>query len=314
LPNIHIPTDRSAMSPRVGDEKPVPKPPWLKVRLPTHGNFFQVSDLLKKKRLHTICQSAKCPNIAACWSAKTATFLMLGDRCTRSCAFCAVAKGTPLPPLTEEPHLVADAVASLELDYAVITSVTRDDLADGGASFFAAVVKAIKEKRPRARVEVLIPDFQAHVRALETVIKAGPDVLNHNLETTEPRYPLINRPAENYRRSLNLLKRAKEMGALTKSGLMVGLGEDEPEIDRTLSDLRSVGCDLLTMGQYLRPSSANIPVKKYYTPQEFENFKIRALDLGFRGVEAGPLVRSSYEARKMFDSLQRGAATGSCAI
>lgn len=302
------------MSPRVGDEKSVPKPPWLKVRLPTHGNFFQVSDLLKKKGLHTICQSAKCPNIAACWSARTATFLILGDRCTRSCAFCAVTKGAPLPPLAEEPRLVAEAVASLELDYAVITSVTRDDLVDGGAPFFAAAVKAIKEKRPRARVEVLIPDFRGNEEALETVLKAGPDILNHNLETTEPQYPLINRPAENYRRSLDLLKRAKEMGALTKSGLMVGLGENEPEIYRTLSDLRSVDCDLLTMGQYLRPSSTNVPVKKYYTPQEFEDFKIRALALGFRGVRAGPLVRSSYEAHKMFDSLQRGPAIDSCAI
>jgi len=298
----------------VSDYKSPPKPPWLKVRLPTHGNFFHVADLLKKNSLHTICQSAKCPNISECWSAKTATFLILGDTCTRNCAFCAVKKGLPLPPLAEEPGLVAEAVASLGLDYAVITSVTRDDLPDGGASFFAATIKAIKKKNPEAKVEVLIPDFKGDERALAMVIEAGPDILNHNLETTESRYPLIHRPPENYERSLNVLKRAKEMAALTKSGLMVGLGENKPEINQTLSDLRSVKCDLLTIGQYLQPATSNVPVRKYYRPQEFEEFKIKALDLGFKDVEAGPLVRSSYQAHRMFHSVEKGATIESCAI
>lgn len=314
MPNIQIPTDKSAASLYMDDTKSTPKPPWLKVRLPTHGNFFHVAALLKKNRLRTICQSAKCPNISECWSARTATFLILGDTCTRNCAFCAVKKGAPLPPLAEEPRHVAEAVASLGIDYAVITSVTRDDLSDGGASFFADTVKAIKNKKPDAKVEVLIPDFKGNEEALATVVEASPDILNHNLETTEPRYPLINRPPENYQRSLNVLKKAKEMGALAKSGLMVGLGESEPEINRALSDLRSVACDLLTIGQYLQPAKSNIPVRKYYTPQEFEELKISALDLGFKDVEAGPLVRSSYQARRMFHSVEKGATIDSCAI
>lgn len=292
----------------------MPKPSWLKVRLPTRGNFFQVADLLKKNHLHTICQSAKCPNISECWSARTATFLILGDTCTRNCAFCAVKKGEPLLPPAEESRHVAEAVVSLGIDYAVITSVTRDDLSDGGASFFADTVKAIKKRKPEAKVEVLIPDFKGDKKALETVLAAGPEVLNHNLETTEPRYPLINRPPENYRRSLNVLKRAKELGALIKSGIMVGLSESEPEINRTLFDLRSVGCDLLTIGQYLQPAKSNVSVRKYYTPQEFEDFKIRALELGFKDVEAGPLVRSSYRAHKMFHSVEKGATIDSCVI
>jgi len=314
LPNTQIPIEKSAMSHGVDDSKYLPKPSWLKVRLPTHGNFFHVADLLNKNQLHTICQSAKCPNISECWSARTATFLILGDTCTRNCAFCAVKKGTPFPPLADEPRRVAEAVVSLGIDYAVITSVTRDDLLDGGASIFAHTVKAVKKRKPEAKVEVLIPDFNGDKEALETVIKAGPDVLNHNLETTESRYPLIHRPPENYQRSLNILKRAKEMGALTKSGIMVGLGENEPEINRTLSDLRSVGCDLLTIGQYLQPAKSNVPVRKYYTPQEFENFKVRAHDLGFKDVEAGPLVRSSYQAQRMFHSFEKGATIESCAF
>jgi lipoic acid synthetase len=290
----------------------VPKPPWLKIRLPAHSSYFDVFDLLKKSRLNTICQSAKCPNISECWSARTATFLILGDTCTRGCGFCAVKKGLPLPPSAEEPQKVAEAVASLGLSYAVITSVTRDDLDDGGASLFARTIRAIKGRNPQAKVEALIPDFQGDEDALAAVIQAGPDVLNHNIETTEACYPRINRPRENYRRSLSVLAKAKDLGALTKSGLMLGLGEARQEIDRTLADLKSAGCDLLTIGQYLQPARNNPPVRQYYTPGEFEEIKIRALALGFEGVEAGPLVRSSYHARRMFHSRPQGGARTSC--
>lgn len=289
------------------------KPAWLKVKLPTESSFFQVAEILRTNRLHTICRSARCPNISECWSARTATFLILGDVCTRDCSFCAVRKGAPQPPSAEEPRRVAEAVAAMGLDYAVITSVTRDDLADGGASHFAATIRAIKTANPRAKVEVLIPDFKGDERALAAVIEAGPDVLNHNLETTESCYPLINRAPQNYRRSLDVLKRAREMGALAKSGLMVGLGEDEVEIMQTLSDLRAAGCDLLTIGQYLRPSASHAPVRKYYPPEEFEELKKKAKKLGFKGIEAGPLVRSSYQAHRMFNSLGKGAGRDPCA-
>ncbi len=289
------------------------KPAWLKVRLPTESSFFQVAEILRANRLHTICQSARCPNISECWSARTATFLILGDVCTRDCGFCAVKKGMPQPPSAQEPGHVAEAVAAMGLNYAVITSVTRDDLADGGARLYAATIRAVKTANPRVRVEVLVPDFKGDEGALAAVVEAGPDVLNHNLETTENCYPLINRPLENYRRSLGVLRRAREMGALTKSGLMVGLGEGEEEILRTLFDLRAAGCDLLTIGQYLRPSASHAPVRKYYLPKEFEELKKKARELRFRAVEAGPLVRSSYRAHRMFNSLGKGANGNPCA-
>jgi lipoic acid synthetase len=296
-------------------DKPVPppKPPWLKVRLPAQGSFFEVSSLLKKTRLHTICQSARCPNIGECWSARTATFLILGDTCTRACGFCAVKKGTPSGPSGEEAAQVAEAVASLGLAYAVVTSVTRDDLPDGGASAFARTIRAIRERTPQARVEVLIPDFQGKEEAIAAVVAAGPDVLNHNLETTENCYPRINRPPGNYRRSLGVLETAKKLGALTKSGLMVGLGETGSEIERTLSDLRKAGCELLTIGQYLQPGRANPPVSRYYAPEEFEEMGSRALALGFRDVAAGPLVRSSYRAHQLFLSSAPGGDRNPCA-
>ena len=289
------------------------KPSWLKVRLPAHGSFFEVSSILERNHLHTICQSAKCPNIAECWTARTATFLILGDTCTRQCAFCAVKKGAPAGQSEEEPEQVAEAVASLGLDYAVVTSVTRDDLPDGGASAFAETIRAIKKRRPQANVEVLVPDFQGSEEAMAAVISSGPDVLNHNLETTEPGYPRIGRPRENYRRSLGVLEAAKKLGALTKSGLMVGLGETGPDIEQTLSDLRGVGCDLLTIGQYLQPGRQNPPVSRYYTPEEFVGMQARALALGFKDVAAGPLVRSSYRAHKLFQSSAPGGAQNPCA-
>jgi lipoic acid synthetase len=280
----------------------------LKVRLPAHGNFFEVYSILRRNHLHTVCQSAKCPNIAECWSARTATFLILGDTCTRECGFCAVKKGVPAKPSEDEPGQVAEAVADMGLDYAVVTSVTRDDLPDGGAAAFVRTLRAIKARRPQAKVEVLIPDFQGSEEAIAAVIASGPDVLNHNLETTEPGYPRINRPSPNYRRSLGVLKKAKSLGARTKSGLMVGLGESGEEVERTLADLRSVGCDLLTIGQYLQPSKLNPPVRRYYRPEEFEAMRERALALGFRDVAAAPLVRSSYQAHRLFLASTTGGA------
>ncbi len=282
------------------------KPSWLKVQLPSHVNFFRVGDLLKSQQLNTICQSGRCPNIAECWSARTATFLLLGDICTRNCAFCAVAKGKTSPPSPEEPFRVAEAVNALGLDYAVLTSVTRDDLPDGGASHFVETVRAIKARHTRIKVEVLVPDFQGNQTALAAVIQSGPDVVNHNLETVERCYPLINRPRHHYQRSLDLLRRARQMGAITKSGLMVGLGEEEEEILKTIADLAEAGCHFLTIGQYLQPSRNHAPVHKYYHPDEFDRFSKKALSFGFRAVEAGPLVRSSYQARRMFNSLTSG--------
>lgn len=281
------------------------KPPWLKVKLPTHENFFFVSQLLKKFELKTICQSAKCPNTSECWTHKTATFLILGDMCTRACAFCAVPKGEPSLPPKEEPERVAEAVSKMNLHYVVITSVTRDDLSDGGASQFASTLRAIKQRNSGIGVEVLIPDFNGDEKALRTVMAADPDVVNHNIEVPENIYPLINRPIQNYRRSLKTLQRAKTMGATTKSGLMIGLGEKKQNIFQTFADLRSVSCDLLTIGQYLQPSRHNTPTKKYYTPEEFAELKDIALECGFYEVESGPLVRSSYGAYGMYKKLKR---------
>jgi lipoic acid synthetase len=276
----------------------------LKVRLPSHGEFFRVSDLLKSKHLHTICRSARCPNIGHCWERKTATFLILGDTCTRNCGFCAVAKGVPAALDSGEPDRVADAALSLGLKYVVITSVTRDDLPDGGAGHFARTVRAVKAGSPGTKVEALIPDFAGDETALDIVLQARPDVLNHNLETVEALYPEIGRPAGNYRRSLGVLASAKRKGARTKSGLMLGLGEGPAEILRAFADLRQAGCDLLTLGQYLQPAAANPPVARYYPPGEFEAFRERALGLGFQEVVAGPLVRSSFEAERLYETVR----------
>jgi lipoic acid synthetase len=284
---------------------PTPKkPPWLKVKLPTHKNFFYVSSLVREFNLNTICQSARCPNISECWSNRTATFLILGDVCTRDCSFCAVKHGTPVPDIGDEAARVAESVEAMGLRYAVITSVTRDDLPDGGASHFAAVIRAIRETRPETKVEVLIPDFMGDAGALATVLEAGPDVLNHNLEVPEALYPRINRPQGNYRRSLQVLERAGRAGAVTKSGLMLGLGETRDNILRTLQDLKDTGCQLLTIGQYLKATKNNPHVVRYYTPDEFEHMKTAAVGMGFSEVEAGPLVRSSYRAHRLFQGLK----------
>jgi len=276
------------------------KPSWLKVKFPSHQNFFVLSNLLKEGNINTICQSAKCPNITECWTHRTATFLILGDTCTRNCSFCAVKKGTPSPPSKDEASRVADVASSMGLRYVVVTSVTRDDLSDGGAFLFVETIRAVRNKIPAAKIEILTPDFNGNQEALMTVVADRPDIFNHNIEIPESFYPAINRPNENYRRSLGVLERAKEFGAITKSGMMIGLGETTEDIVHTFSDLRQTGCNLLTIGQYLQPSRKNAPVKKYYSPLEFEQLKKIALDFGFEEVEAGPLVRSSYRAHRMY--------------
>jgi lipoic acid synthetase len=272
----------------------------LKVKFPSQEGYFSVSALLRRQGLNTICRSAQCPNRAECWTERTATFLILGDVCTRNCAFCAVAKGRPGPVGADEPERVAEAAASLGLRYVVVTSVTRDDLPDGGASHFVGVIRALRSRIPGVRVETLIPDFAGAEAPLRAVLEAAPDVLAHNIETVESFYPRIGRPAEAYRRSLDVLRRAGVFGAAAvKSGLMIGLGETPAEVSRTMADLRESGCGLLTIGQYLQPTRRHAPVARYAAPAEFESLRLEALALGFAGVESGPLVRSSYHAPRL---------------
>ncbi|MCD6452143.1 MAG: lipoyl synthase [Acidobacteria bacterium] len=282
-------------------------PDWLKVRFPSGEEYRRVKLLLRRLHLHTVCESARCPNIGECFNRGVATFMILGDVCTRNCRFCNVEKGVPLPLDPEEPKRVAEAVVKLNLRYAVITSVTRDDLPDGGAGFFAETIKMIRKYSPSTRVEVLIPDFKGDPEALETVLSASPDVLNHNLETVRRLYPEV-RPQADYERSLAVLKRAKEHvpSLLTKSGLMVGLGEDISEIKEAMADLRETGCDLLTLGQYLQPTPSHLPIARYYHPDEFRKLAREGMEMGFLHVEAGPLVRSSYRADLQFSHLDRG--------
>jgi lipoic acid synthetase len=278
------------------------KPEWLKVRFPSDKAFFSVSQILREKKLNTICQSARCPNMAECWSHSTATFLILGNICSRDCRFCAVDHGTPIPIDEMESFQVAEAVILLELKYAVITSVTRDDLPDGGAGLFVKTIEKIHERSPQTQIEILIPDFNGSTAALQKVIDARPNILNHNLEIPENLYPSINRPIENYRRSLRLLYHSGEQGLVTKSGMMVGLGEKTEDILRTFSDLRNAKCELLTIGQYLQPTKRHAAVQKYYTPLEFKQIKQIALDFGFKEVASGPLVRSSFQAHHLYRS------------
>ena len=264
-----------------------------------------MSHLVKEKNIHTICQSARCPNISECWSNKTATFLILGDTCTRNCGFCAVNKGVPGPAPSDESDRIAEAVAFMGLNYVVITSVTRDDMEDGGAFQFAETISKIKETSPHAKIEVLIPDFNGNITALQTVIDAHPDILNHNLEVPVSLYPAINRPPEFYTRSLGILKTAAEKGRITKSGLMIGLGEKMEDILQAFSDLRRSLCELLTLGQYLQPTQNHVRVQKYYSPLEFKQLEQIAFDFGFKDVVSGPLVRSSFQAHKMYDSFHK---------
>jgi lipoic acid synthetase len=285
---------------------PPRKPAWLKRRLPTGETFNQVRELIEAGRLHTVCQEAKCPNIWECYSHRTATFLIMGERCTRNCRFCSVAAGPPGPLDPQEPARVAEAVERMGLKYVVVTSVTRDDLPDGGAGHFAATLHEIRRRVPGTEIEVLIPDFQGDPAALETVLRARPDVLNHNIETVPRLYPRV-RPQADYRRSLELLRRAGEIAPRipTKSGLMLGLGERPEEIRQTLQDLRAVGGRILTLGQYLQPSPEHLPVEAYVPPDDFENWRTVALEMGFSEVASAPFVRSSYHAKEAFHALKR---------
>jgi len=284
---------------------PAPKPEWLKARAPVGENYHSLKSLARQLGLHTVCESAHCPNIGECWHHRTATFMMLGNQCTRRCGFCAVPKGRPEPIDFDEPLRVAQAVASLGLKYAVVTSVDRDDDLMGGARAFAMVIEEIRRQAPGCRVEVLIPDFQGEREAIRTVAEARPDVLNHNIETV-PRLYRVARSGARYERSLELLHYSKGLRpeALTKSGVMVGLGEETRELVEVFRDLAAAGCDILTIGQYLRPSRDHLPMARLYTPREFAELKAEALGMGFRHVESGPLVRSSYHAH------EQAAATG----
>jgi len=276
---------------------PTRKPAWLKVSAPGGPNYIATRQLMRGLRLHTVCEEAHCPNIGECWEHRAATFMILGDVCTRNCAYCAVAHGTPAPLDLDEPVRLAEAVGRLELEHVVITSVDRDDLPNGGAELFAECIAAIRTRSPGTSVEILIPDFKGSETALRIVVDAKPDILNHNLETIARLYRLA-RPGGRYPRALELLRRAKQMdpGMLTKSGVMCGLGEEWDELLGAIQDLRAQGVDILTLGQYLRPSPGHLPIARYYSPDEFAELKRIGLAMGYRHVESGPLVRSSYHA------------------
>lgn len=271
------------------------RPGWLKVRLASGEAYAHVKGLVDGHRLHTVCEEARCPNMGECWNAGTATFMILGDVCTRSCGFCAVKTGRPGLLDREEPERVAEAIRTMGVRHAVITSVNRDELPDGGAAIFAATIERSRALSPGLTVEVLIPDFGGDAEALRTVVDAHPDILNHNTETVPRLYPTV-RPQAKYARTLELLDRAKEWGMVTKSGMMLGLGEATGEILEAMSDLRAVDCDILTLGQYLQPTREHLSVDRYVHPDEFRMLKERGLAMGFRHVESGPLVRSSYHA------------------
>ncbi|MCE2540780.1 MAG: lipoyl synthase [Acidobacteria bacterium] len=286
-----------------------PKPPWLRVKAPGSPGYLRLERLTRDLALNTVCREASCPNIGECWQHGTATFMILGSVCTRSCGYCNVVHGAPGAVDRTEPARLAEAVSALDLEYVVVTSVDRDDLPDGGAAVFADSIRAIRRQKPDCRIEVLVPDFSGRARDLECVLDAGPDVLNHNLETVERLYRSA-RPGGRYRRALRLLEHARRHrpGTPTKSGIMVGLGESRDEVLTALRDLRGAGCDILTIGQYLRPSVAHLPVARYYHPDEFADLGTQALGLGFRHVESGPLVRSSYHAHEQAEAFDRYAS------
>ena len=289
----------------VSEPAPLRKPAWLKVKAPGGTNYVGVKHLMRELGLNTVCEEAHCPNIGECWEHKTATFMILGDVCTRNCSYCAVAHGTPAPYDAEEPVRLAEAVTKMGLEHVVITSVDRDDLPNGGAEAFAGCVTEIRQRDPETSVELLIPDFKGSDTALQLVVDAGPDILNHNLETVARLYR-IARPGGRYDRALRLLRRAKEMDPemITKSGIMCGLGEDWDELLVAMRDLREQDVGILTLGQYLRPSGGHLPVARFYTPDEFSQLREFGRELGYRHVEAGPLVRSSYHA---WEQVQRAA-------
>lgn len=287
----------------VGPPVRQPKPEWLRAKAPVGDNFHNLKKLARGLDLHTVCESAQCPNIGECWNHKTATFMLLGDICTRRCGFCAVPKGRPQAIDWDEPRRVAEAVATLGLKHAVITSVNRDDDNNGGAKIFAETIRLVRELTPDCRIEVLIPDFQGLDEALRIVLQANPDVLNHNTETVPRLYRAV-RSGARYQRTLDLLENAKKIspGMVTKSGVMVGLGESMEELIEVFRDLGTRGVDILTVGQYLRPSKDHLPIARFYTPDEFHYMKDQALRFGFRHVESGPMVRSSYHAHEQANS------------
>lgn len=273
-------------------------PKWIKARMPSGDNYAELKRLMRDLQLHTVCEEARCPNIGECWNSRTATFMILGDVCTRRCMFCAVKKGAPGGIVDfDEPRRLGEAVGHLKLEHVVITSVNRDDLSDGGASVFAECIAEARKHRPGCTVEVLIPDLEGNWDALAVIVEARPEVLNHNTETVPRLYRRV-RPYANYQQTLNLLRTSKQLDAqmFTKSGLMVGLGETVTELLETMEDLRNTECDILTVGQYLSPSARHLPIQRYYTPEEFEELKEAGIEMGFRHVESGPLVRSSYHA------------------
>ncbi len=273
------------------------KPDWLKINLPKGENYLKVHALVKEHGLHTICTSGKCPNIGECWALGTATFMILGDVCTRTCKFCNVGNGKPLPVDLNEPLKLANSVKIMGLKHVVLTSVTRDDLPDGGANHWALVILKIKEINPGTTIETLIPDFNLHYSQLDTVIQSRPEVISHNLETVERLTTQIRSKAQ-YRRSLEVIKYINSSGITAKSGIMVGLGETVEEVLQTMDDLLAVGCKIMTIGQYLQPTQTHLPVVEYITPEQFEFYRVKGLEKGFRFVESAPLVRSSYHAEK----------------
>lgn len=285
------------------------KPSWLKARAPGTGEYTNLKRLMRTKTLHTVCEEAHCPNMGECWGKGTATFIILGYICTRSCSYCAVITGMPQGLDEEEPRRVAEAVGAMGLKHAVITSVNRDDLPDGGAGIFAATIRSIREVTPECSVEVLTPDFKGDLNAVTTVVRARPEVFSHNLETVRRLYRFI-RPGGRYERALDVLRHSKELDptVLTKSGVICGMGETRDELEQAMADLAGVGIEILTLGQYLRPSPKHLPIDRYYTPDEFAELKrIGEHELGFKHVEAGPLVRSSYHAREQVESIGGGS-------
>lgn len=291
------------------------KPDWLKISLNTGDGYKEINSMMRGRKLHTVCEEAKCPNIYECWSQRTATFMILGNICTRACRFCAVTSGLPTELDLEEPRHVAQSVKEMGLKHVVITSVARDDLNDHGASMFAATITAVRESNPLTDIEVLIPDLGGEANRLALVLAAKPDVLNHNLETVSRLSDKVRAKAK-YQRSLSVLRLAKELRPeqTTKSGMMVGLGETKEEIIEAMKDLRAAGCDILTIGQYLQPTFKHIGVDRYYEPSEFAELKREGLALGFAHVEAGPLVRSSYHAREQTESAKSAAAGTEAAV
>ncbi len=280
----------------ITEEKPQPRrPEWIRAKLPYGESYTKLLTLMRGKQLHTVCEEARCPNLGECWGRGTATFMILGDICTRSCGFCAVKTGKPIGLDTDEPLRVAEAVASMKLRHVVITSVNRDELKDGGSSIFAETIRQIRIREPRCRIEILIPDFKGEKLALDIVVDSAPDILNHNVETVPRLYGVV-RPQAKYERSLEVLKYFKEHGLATKSGMMVGIGEKPDEVLEVMKDLRASNVDILTIGQYLRPTKEHLPIDRYVTPDEFKMYKQHGLEMGFKFVESGPLVRSSYHA------------------